>query len=72
MGNFCRGKQVQASTVASSITAVGKTVILDHQINPTKMPNYDNFLPRLHDILAGFSKEYPETNKKYPVEVDVP
>ena len=36
------------------------------------MPHSDKLLPLLQDILVGFCKEDPATNKKYPVEVDVP
>ena len=45
MGYFGWGKQVQASTVAVYITAVGKTIDLAQQIKPTKMPHSDKLLP---------------------------
>ena len=72
IGYFGRGKQVQASTVASAITAVGKTIALAHQVNPTKMPHSDKLLIRLQEMLTGFRKENPATNKKSPIEVDLP
>ena len=71
-GYFGRGKQVQASTFASAITAVGNTIALSHQIKPTKMPHSEKLLPQLQEMLAGFRKEDPATNKKSPIEVDVP
>ena len=71
-GYFGRGKQAQASTVAGAITAVGQTISLAHKKNPTKMPHSEKLLPRLQEMLAGFLKEDPATNKKSPVEVDVP
>ena len=71
-GYFGREKQVQAITVSGAITDIGKTIALVHQINPTKMSHYDKLLPRLQEMLAVFCKEDPETNKKSPVEVDVP
>ena len=60
---FGRGKQVRASTVSGDITAIGKTIAVAHQINPTKMPHSDKLLPLLQDILVGFCKEDPATNK---------
>ena len=69
---FGRGKQVQSITVSGAITDIGKKIALAHQINPTKMPHSDKLLPRLQEMLVGFHKEYPETNKKSPEEVDVP
>ena len=71
-GYFGRGKQFQASTVDGAIAAVGKTIALAHQINPTKMPHSDKLLHRYQKMLALFRKEDPATNKKSPIEVDVP
>ena len=36
------------------------------------MPHSDKLLPLLQEMLAGFRKEDPATNKKYPVGLDVP
>ena len=36
------------------------------------MPHSDKLLPRLQEVVARFRKEDTATNKKYPVEVDVP
>ena len=47
-------------------------IALAHQTNPTKMPHSDKLLPCLQEMLTGFRKEDPATNKKSPVEVDVP
>ena len=36
-GYFGKGKQVQASTVTSAITAIGKKIAMDTNTNPTKL-----------------------------------
>ena len=36
------------------------------------MPHSDKMLRRLQEMLAGSHKEYPATNKKSTVEVDIP
>ena len=69
---FGRGKQVQARKVAGAITAVGKTIAMAHQINPTKMPHSDKLLAQFQEMLERFRKKDPATNKKSLVEVDVP
>jgi len=71
-GYFGRGKQVQAPTVSSAITAVGKAIALAHEINPTKCPHSGQFIPRLQEMFDGWRREDPPTQKKLPVEVDIP
>jgi len=46
-GWFGRGKQVQANTVASALTAIGQKIALDMNVNPTKLTGSDKFLPAL-------------------------
>ena len=69
---YGQGKQVQAATVSGAITAIGQKIALEHQINPTKMPALDKLLPRISELLAGWAKMDPPTQKKLPVEADVP
>jgi hypothetical protein len=71
-GYFGRGQQVQASTVSSSITAVGQKIALDTNTNPTKIMGSKKFLPCLQELLDRYRLEDPPTEKKLPVEVDVP
>lgn len=72
LGYYGQGKQVQAGTVSTAITAVGKTIALAYGANPTKVKGSDKFLPRLVETLEGWEKEDPATKMKLPVEADVP
>ena len=47
-------------------------ISLAHKVNPTKEPGLDKFIPRIHEMLNGWTKEDPPTVKKLPVEVDAP
>jgi hypothetical protein len=67
-----RGQQVQASTVSSAITAIGQKIVLDTSTNPTKIVGSEKFLPCLQELLDGYRLEDPPTEKKLPVEADVP
>ncbi len=71
-GYFGRGKQVQASTVSSAITAVGQKIALDTNTNPRKTMRFEKFLPCPQELLDGYRLEDPPTEKKLPVEADVP
>jgi hypothetical protein len=71
-GYFGRGQQVQASTVSSAITAVGQKIALDTNTNPTKITGSKKFLLCLQELLDGYHLEDPPTEKKLPVEADVP
>jgi hypothetical protein len=71
-GYFGRGQQVQASTVSSAITAIGQKITLDTNTNPTKIVGSEKFLPCLQELLDGYPLEDPPTEKKLPVEADVP
>ena len=46
--------------------------MLDHGVNPTKAKHSEKLTPRLAQMMDGFEKEDPPTEKKLPVEVDVP
>jgi hypothetical protein len=51
---YCgKGKQVQASTVFSTIIDIGQMIVLDTNNNPTKVMGPDKFLPGLQIILEG-------------------
>jgi hypothetical protein len=65
-------RQVQSSTVTSAITAIGQTIALACNKNPTKILGSEKFLPALQIMLDGYTKADPPTQKKLPVEVDVP
>ncbi len=70
-GYYRIGKQVQASTVSSTITAIGQKIALDTNNNPSKVTGLDKFLPGLQIILDGYRIEDPPTEKKLPVKVNV-
>ncbi len=55
-GYYGRGKQVQACSVSSAITAVGQAIALATNTNPTKIVGSDKLLPRLQQMLDGFRK----------------
>jgi hypothetical protein len=71
-GYFGQGKQIQAGSVSSTITAVGQAIVLATNTNPTKIVGSDKLLPRLQQTLDGFRKADPPTTKQLPVEADVP
>jgi hypothetical protein len=66
------GRQVQSSTVTGAITAVGQTIALACNENPTKVIGSTEFLPALQIMLDGYTKADPPTQKKLLVEADVP
>ena len=71
-GYYGQGKQIQAGSVSSAITAVGQAIALATNTNPTKIVGSDKLLPRLQQMLDGFRKADPPTTKQLPVEADVP
>jgi hypothetical protein len=72
MGYYGHGQQVQSSTVTGAIMAIGQRIALACNDNPTKVIGLENFLPALHIMIHGYTKEDPPTKKKLPVEADVP
>jgi hypothetical protein len=71
-GYYGQGKQIQAGSVSSAITAVSQAIALATNTNPTKIVGSDKLLPRLQQMLDGFRKADPPTTKQLPVEADVP
>ena len=71
-GYFGKGKQVQASTVTSAITAVGKKIAMDTNINPIKLMGSEQFIICIQELLEGYRSADPPTEKKLPIEADVP
>jgi hypothetical protein len=71
-GYYGQGKQVKNCTVSSVLTAIGQTIVLACNNNPTKIKGSDKLLPRLQVMLDGHRKEDPATIKKLPVQSDVP
>jgi hypothetical protein len=71
-GYFGKGKQVQASTVTSAITAVGKKIAMDTNINPIKLMGSEQFIICIQELLDGYRIADPPTEKKLPIEADVP
>ena len=58
-GYYGQGKQVKNCTVSSTLTAVGQTVTLACNDNPTKVKGSDKLLPWLQVMLDGYRKEDP-------------
>jgi hypothetical protein len=52
--------------------AVGQTIMLDCDANPTKVVGSKRLLPCLQIMLDGYRKVDPPTRKKLPVQSDVP
>ena len=71
-GFYRQRQQVQSSTVSQAISAVGQTIALACNHNPTKVTGSEKFLPALQVMLDGYSKLDPPTQKMLPIEADVP
>ena len=71
-GFYGQGKQVKNCTVSTVLTAVGQTIALVCDSNPTKITGSECLLPRLQIILDGYRKVDPPTKKMLPVQADVP
>jgi hypothetical protein len=71
-GYYGQGKQIQAGSVSSALTAVGQAIALATNTNPTKIVGSDKLLPCLQQMLNGFRKADSPTTKQLPVEADVP
>jgi hypothetical protein len=69
---YGKGKQVKNCTVSSALTAIGQTIALACNANPTKISGSKKLLPRLQIMLDGYGKVDPATTKKLPVQLDVP
>jgi hypothetical protein len=71
-GYYGHRQQVQSSTVTGAITAIGQTIALACNDNPTKVIGSEKFLPALQIMIDGYTKEDPHTKKKLPVKANVP
>ena len=45
---------------------------MDHGVNTTKAKHSEKLTPRLVQMMNGFEKEDPPTEKKLPIEIDIP
>jgi len=72
IGCYGRGCQVRGGTALTALTAIGQKIALDTGVDPTKVEGSDKYLPCIQQTLKGWVKEDPHTNKKLPVEADVP
>jgi hypothetical protein len=70
-GYYSQGKQIQAGSVSSTITAIGRAVAMATNTNPTKVVGSDKLLPCLQQMLNGFQKADFPTIKQLPVEADI-
>jgi hypothetical protein len=71
-GFYGQQKQVKNCTVSTALTAVGQTIPLACNSNPTKVTGSERFLPRLQIMLDGYRKVDPPTKKMLPVQADIP
>jgi hypothetical protein len=71
-GFYGAGRQVKNCTVSSALTAVGQTIVLACDSNPTKIVGCKRLLPHLQIMLDGYRKVDPPTQKKLLVHLDVP
>ena len=71
-GRYGGGRQVRAGTVSSALAAVNTTIALAIDRQPLKVQGGKEFIPVLAQTLAGWKREDPPTQKKMPVEADVP
>ncbi len=71
-GFYGAGRQVKNCTVSCALMAVGQTIALACKSNPTKIVGSKCLLPCLQIMLDGYRKVDPPTQKKLPVQSDVP
>lgn len=71
-GFYGRGRQIKAESARGAITAVGQTISLDAGINPTKEEHGTKLMFPVRLVLDGWRKDDGPTEKKLPVEADVP
>jgi hypothetical protein len=70
-GYYGQGKQIQAGSVSSAITAIGQAIALATNTNPTKVVGSNKLLLCLQQMLDGFQQADPPTSKQLPVEADI-
>ena len=71
-GFFGHGRQFQSATVSQAVTAIGQTIKMARNVNPTKKTGADKFLPAVQVLLNEYGKTDLPTNKKLPIESDIP
>jgi hypothetical protein len=71
-GYYCCRQQVQSSTVTGAITAIGQTIALACNDNPTKVMGSEKILLAIQVMIDGYTKVDPPTKKMLPVEANVP
>jgi hypothetical protein len=64
-------KQVQSSTATGAITAIGQTIALACNDNPTKVMGSEKLLPAIEVMIDGYTKADPPTKKMLTVEANV-
>jgi hypothetical protein len=69
---YGKGRQVQSSTVTSATTAIGQTISLACNNNPTKIAGSDKFIPMIQVMIDGYITANPPTKKMLPFKADVP
>jgi hypothetical protein len=52
--------------------AIGQTISLACNNNPTKIAGSDKFIPAIQVMIDGYTKADPPTKKMLPVEANVP
>jgi len=70
--HYGNGEQVQNCIVSSAIMAVGQTIALACDSNPTKVVGSERLLPRLQIMLDGYRKVGPATRKESPRPIQRP
>ena len=60
-----KGKKVAIVTVSGALSAVGTTVALAYEGNPTKAQSEKTLLPRLAKMMEGWRNEDPPTKKDF-------
>jgi hypothetical protein len=72
LGYYGQGRQVQSSTVTRAITAIGQTIALAYNNNPTKVNGADKILASLQVMIEEYNKQDPPTKKMLPAKANVP
>ncbi len=71
-GGFGCSQQAAVRTVTTALSAIGATISLVFDNNPTKVWGTNHFLPQISQMLDGWKRKDPTTQKKLPIEVDIP
>ncbi len=71
-GYYGKGNQVKNCKVDSVLTVIGQTILPASDANPTKVMGSECLLPRLQVMLDGYRKVDLPTQKKLPVQANIP